>query len=229
MLFQQHCQAPFNHFFRTTAMSVIKDVKLVWKGKDSVSVVAVKRKRKVKVTKKTPKPSIDTTLRVVKVFRAGKKNATVETNTGIRVKVPLELGHIDMELDEKRIGALLYDGSYNYYLTLNSNQYKCKCIDNSKVSSEQQKTFCEIAKASLIKLMRKGRVRRFEFKTVYEDFIQHSWDRGTLYRFSQKPKKFWSAYVYTTVEGYLKGEFWKKVEERKREVSFDYLASINKI
>ena len=44
-------------------------------------------------------------MRVVEVFRRGSKRAAVKTDTGIRVRVPLELAVIGAELDEKRIGT----------------------------------------------------------------------------------------------------------------------------
>ena len=207
-------------------MSVIKDVKLVWKGNESASVVAVIRKRVAKVVIKRKTPSI---LKVVKVIRAGKKNATVLTNTGIKVKVPLVFSLINTELDKKKIGHLLKDGSH-YFLSRRSYQYKHRCVDRSTAFYNKIKdAFNEKLKLSWLKRKYLCRDLGLDQDEAYLDFTGYAWESGIPYRMSLKPKKVWQAYVSVCLKGFLLSQYNKKVKIRKKEVSFDYLASINVI
>jgi len=151
-------------------------------------------------------------IQITKVIRCTNKNATVLTNIGIKVKVPIELAIEGTTLDEKRIGLSDSDGSHRY-LDLTSARYKLRCIDYSVVSDAQRETFESIAKSSLIKCLRKGWIKRSNFNEVYVEYINHAWEHGYPYRMSLKPEIYWAAYVFTCVSGYIKDTLKKKAEK----------------
>ena len=168
-------------------------------------------------------------MRVVQVKKKGKKNASVETDTGIRVRVPIELGKAGQELDENRIGALDGCGSHRY-LSLASSKYKRRVIDYSAVSAGQWDTFLSLSKTCMKKFAQKGWVRQFEFDEVYDEFLSSATDSGTPYRMWRRPKEVGvEGYVYAVVRGWLIDRFQEKAKERKRSVSFEYLESMNAI
>jgi len=164
---------------------------------------------------------------VVQVKKRGKKNASVLTDTGIRVRVPIELGEVGKDLDENRIGTLDSYGSYRY-LSPNSSKYKRRIIDYSTVSAGQWDTFFRLSKMCMGKFAQKGWIRRFEFEEVYDEFLSSATESGTPYRMWRRPKEVGvEGYVYTVIKGWLIDRLREKVKERKRYVSFEYLESIN--
>jgi len=168
-------------------------------------------------------------MRVAQVKKRGKKNASVLTDTGIRVRVPVELGEVGKDLDENRIGALDRYGSYRY-LSPNSSKYRRRVIDYSAVSPEQWETFYGLSKSCVKKIVQLGWIKPREFDEVCDEFLSYAAVSGTPYRMWRRPKGVGvEGYVYTVVKGWVMDRHWKAREERARYVSFDYLASINAI
>ena len=168
-------------------------------------------------------------MKIVNVLRRGRVNASVVTDTDLRVKVPVELGEVGIELDEERLGSLSQSGSYNY-LSPNSYIYKQRFTDYSAVTNEQWDQFYKLTRVCLGKLVKKGWVAPSSFQQVYDEFISEAADRGIPYRMWRRPQEVGvEGYLYTVIKGYLLDSYRVKAREQKRYVSLEYLVSIGAI
>jgi hypothetical protein len=160
---------------------------------------------------------------VIRVKMRGQHNAAVKTDTGIQVRVPIELGVVGTELDENRLHYVPSAKGW-VYLSLNSTTYKKRCIDYSTVSKEQWEVFYNIVSACFKKFVQKRWIRPSEFKELYWDFLAKSSDSGVPYRMWQRPGVDPAGYIYAHVKGYLQDRLRKRKKERELNlVSFEEL------
>jgi hypothetical protein len=93
------------------------------------------------------------------------------------------------------------------------------------VSDKQWEDFYRIVRICLVKFIKKGWLRRKEYKETYDETISVVTDSGVPYRMTLRPESDWGDYIYSWVKGYLWSRFKEKAKAGK-EVSYEELAEM---
>jgi hypothetical protein len=165
-------------------------------------------------------------MQVIKVVKECVKNVSVMTDTGIKVKVPVELGRVGIELDDLRVYQMP-NGKYRY-LSLNSRLYKRMYAEkfSFQLKDEDWFEFNRLSKWYIRKFVKRGWIRYRQFNEWLDEWTDYAFKSGVHFRLAQMDSQHGHRYMYSHIKGFLYRSIKKKVEEPEPVmVSFEVLES----